>query len=254
MTSHYRVGLIVPSSNTTMETEIPEILRRRGEVEPETFTFHSSRVRLLNVTKEELEAMVRDSDRCAVELSDAHVDVIAYACLVAIMSQRPGYHQESERRLSAISVDNGAPAPVVSSAGALVRAIGALGVSRVAIITPYMKPLTKLVVAYLNDAGIEVVDAVSLEIAKNTEVARHDPMLLPEIAGRLRLQDAEAVVLSACVQMRSLPAIQIAEEQLGLPVISASVATAYEILDRLGLKTVAPRAGALLAGRLAVPI
>ena len=254
MPSHYRVGLIVPSSNTTMETEIPEILRRRGEIEPETFTFHSSRVRLQNVTKEELETMVRESDRCAVELSDAHVDVIAYACLVAIMSQQPGYHEVSERRLSGISVDNGAPAPVVSSAGALVRAIRALGVTRVAIITPYLKPLTKLVVAYLNDAGVDVVDAVSLEIAKNSEVARYDPMRLPEIAGRLRLQDAEAVVLSACVQMRSLPAIQIAEEQLGLPVISASVATTYEILDRLGLKTVAPRAGALLAGRLAVPI
>lgn len=254
MTSHYRVGLIVPSSNTTMETEIPEILRRRGEVEPETFTFHSSRVRLRQVTKQELEQMVRDSDRCALELSDACVDVIAYACLVAIMSQAPGYHEVSEQRLSAIAVDNGAPAPVVSSAGALVRGIRALGLSRVAIVAPYMKPLTELVVEYLNDAGIEVVDAISLEIPKNTDVARHDPMRLPEIASRLRLQDAEAVVLSACVQMRSLPAIQIAEERLGLPVISASVATTYEILDRLGLATVAPRAGALLAGRLAFTI
>ena len=254
MTSHYRVGLIVPSSNTTMETEIPEILRRRGEIEPETFTFHSSRVRLQHVTKEELDEMVRDSDRCALELSDAAVDVVAYACLVAIMTQEPGYHEVAERRLSAIAVDNGAPAPVVSSAGALVRGIRALGLRRVAIVAPYMKPLTNLVVEYLNDAGIEVVDAISLEIAKNTDVARHDPMRLPEIAGRLRLQDAEAVVLSACVQMRSLPAIQVAQERLGLPVISASVATTYEILNRLGLKTVAPRAGALLAGRLAVPI
>jgi maleate isomerase len=115
-----------------------------------------------------------------------------------------------------------------------------------------MKPLTKLVVEYINDAGIEVVDAISLEISNNLEVARHDPMLLPEIAGRLQLQNAEAVVLSACVQMRSLPAIQIAEERLGLPVLSASVATAYDILDQLGLKPVAPRAGALLAGRLTV--
>jgi len=84
MADHYRVGLAVPSSNTTMETEIPAMLRRREEVEPETFTFHSSRVRLRHVTKEELAEMVNDSDRCAVELSDAHVDVIAYACLVAI--------------------------------------------------------------------------------------------------------------------------------------------------------------------------
>ena len=252
MSSQYRIGLIVPSSNTTMESEVPEILRRRGEVAPETFTFHSSRVRLKHVTKEELDEMVQDSDRCALELSDARVDAIAYACLVAIMSQGLGYHHTSEQRLAKIAAENGASAPVVSSAGALVRGIKALGLSRVAVVAPYMKPLTGRVVEYLNDAGIDVVDAISLEIPDNLDVARHDPMRLPEIASKLRLQDAEAVVLSACVQMRSLPAIQVAEEQLGLPVLSASVATAYDVLDQLGLRPVAPRAGALLGGRLTV--
>jgi len=163
------------------------------------------------------------------------------------MAQGPGFHETSERRLAKIAAENDAPAPVVSSAGALIRGIQALGVSKVAVIAPYMKPLTQLVIEYINDAGIEVVDSVSLEIPKNTDVARHDPMRLPEIARRLDLHDAEAVVLSACVQMPSLPAIAIAEQQLELPVLSASVATTYEILDRLGLKPLAPRAGALLA-------
>ena len=56
-------------------------------------------------------------------------------------------------------------------------------------------------------------------------------------------------MLSACVQMRSLPAIQVAEDALGLPVLSAAVATAYEVLDRLGVSPVVPGAGALLSGR-----
>ncbi|MCX6386735.1 MAG: Asp/Glu racemase [Solirubrobacterales bacterium] len=254
MSPAYRVGLIVPSSNTTMETEIPEILRRRGELLPETFTCHSSRVRMKRVVKEELDAMVQDSDRCAIELSDARVDVIAYACLVAIMAQGVGYHETAERRLASVTADNGGLIPIASSAGALVRGIRALEISRVAIVTPYMKPLTNLVVEYLADAGIEVVDAISLEIADNLDVGRHDPMLLPEIAEGLQLHNAEAVVLSACVQMPSLPAIQVAEERLGLPVLSASVATAYDVFDQLGLTPVAPRCGALLAGRLTVPV
>src|SRR4051794_21791369 len=111
----YRVGLIVPSSNLTMETEIPELLRRR----PEPFTFHSSRVRMRHVTEEELRQMVCDSDRCAIELADAQVDAIAYACLVAIMAQGPNYHEEAERRLAAVAREHGCDAPVVSSAGAL---------------------------------------------------------------------------------------------------------------------------------------
>ena len=44
-----RVGLIVPSSNTTMETEIPAMLRARESMFPERFTFHSSRMPMKNV-------------------------------------------------------------------------------------------------------------------------------------------------------------------------------------------------------------
>src|SRR3990172_7273858 len=117
---------MAPSSNTTMETEIPEMLRRRSQIEPESFTFHSSRVRMQHVTKEELRQMVCDSDRCALELSDARVDVMAYACLVAIMSQGAGFHEHCERRLAEVAAENGGVAPVVSSAGALVRGIPTL--------------------------------------------------------------------------------------------------------------------------------
>ena len=62
MKRNYRVGQIVPSSNTTMETEIPAILLGRQRALPEdgTFTFHSSRMRMKKVVKEELEAMDRD--------------------------------------------------------------------------------------------------------------------------------------------------------------------------------------------------
>src|SRR5690625_1220576 len=94
---HFRIGQIVPSSNTTMETEVPLMLRRRESVNGESYTFHSSRMRMKRVTKEELAAMDADSDRCALELSDARVDVMGYACLVAIMSMGRGYHRESER-------------------------------------------------------------------------------------------------------------------------------------------------------------
>ena len=76
-----------------METEIPAMLRAREATHPERFTFHSSRMRMQKVTKEQLEAMDRESLRCAAELADARVDVMGYACLVAIMSMGQGYHR-----------------------------------------------------------------------------------------------------------------------------------------------------------------
>jgi maleate isomerase len=49
--SDFRVGMIVPSSNLTMETELPRMLRDREQLRPdERFTFHSSRMRMKHVT------------------------------------------------------------------------------------------------------------------------------------------------------------------------------------------------------------
>ena len=119
--------------------------------------------------------------RRATELSDARMDVISYACLVAIMSTGTGYHRVAEHRLHERTAENGAAAPIVSSAGALIEGLQALGARKVAMIAPYMKPLTKLVVDYIESAGIEVLDAISLEIPDNLEVGRRDPLALPDI-------------------------------------------------------------------------
>lgn len=249
MSKSFRIGQIVPSSNTTMETEIPAILRARESIEPERFTFHSSRMRMKKVTKEELEAMDRDSDRCAVELADARVDVLGYACLVAIMSMGRGYHRVSEERLHKRTIDAGGPAPVVTSAGALVDGIKAIGAKKVSILAPYMKPLTELVIDYIENEGIEVLDSISLEIPDNLEVGRQDPTAPIEITKKLNIKNADAIVASACVQMPSLPSIQPIEDRTGLPVVSSSVATTYMMLRKLGLKTAAPKFGSLLSGK-----
>ena len=243
----FRIGQIVPSSNTTMETEIPAILRARETTHEERFTFHSSRMRMQKVTKEELAAMDRDSLRCAAELADARVDVMGYACLVAIMSAGEGYHRTSERRLTAAADEAGGSAPIVTSAGALVDGLRAMGARRVSIVTPYMRPLTDLVVRYIESEGVSVADSIALEIPDNLEVGRRDPMRLVDDVDRLDCAGVDAVVLSACVQMPSLPAIAAVEEKLGLPVTTAAACTAWKMLGSLGLAPTAPAGGAILS-------
>lgn len=253
-TSRYRIGMIVPSSNTTMETELPAILRAREELRPERFTFHSSRLRLHHVTAEELRAMNAQTGRAAAELADLRPDVVATACLVAIMAQGANYHEQAEAEIRTVLEQEQAPAPVVSSAGALVSALNACGARRIAMVTPYMKPLTRLVADYIEAAGIEVHDAVSLEVAENRAVAALDPMSLPGTVKRLDLTGCDALVVSACVQMPSLPVIEEVERQSGLPTLSAATATVRAVLDALGLEPVAPGAGRLLAGSVGAAV
>ncbi|MFF0146933.1 maleate isomerase [Amycolatopsis sulphurea] len=250
MSRDHHVGLIVPSSNLTMETELPRMLRAREERYPEDrFVFHAARARMQHVTPEQLKAMNAQSERAAAELADARPDVVATACLVAIMAQGPGYHCTAEDAITAALRAEGAGAPVISSAGALLAGIAALGAKRVAIITPYLKPLTQAVVAYLEDAGVEVVDSLSLEVPDNLAVARLDPADLREHYRKLDLARADALVLSACVQMPSLPSIQPVEDAVGIPVLSAATATTFRILSELGLRPEVPGAGRLLSGK-----
>ena len=249
MKSLYRIGQIVPSSNTTMETEVPAMFRGREAIRPERFTFHSSRMRMHKVTKEELEVMNREGLRCAAELADARVDVMSTACLVAIMAMGLGYHRQTEWELNQVARANQCLAHVMTSAGALIEGLKTMGARRISLMAPYMRPLTDLVVKYIENEGIEVIDSICFEIPDNLEVGRRDPLRLLRDVEQLNTDGADVVVASACVQMPSLPAIQRIEDRLGIPTTSTAVCTVRRMLDHLELEPIVPAAGALLSGQ-----
>ena len=244
-----RIGQIVPSSNVTMETEIPAMLNAHGEGHGVGYTFHSSRMRMHKVTKEELTAMNREGLRCIAELADAEVDVASTACLVAHMAMGPGYHRIAQAELEAEARRLGSRAAVMTSSGALIEGLQALGAKRVALLAPYSDALTRAVLQYIEAEGITVKSFANFRIESNAEVGRRDPMLLLEDVKRLDVRGVDAVVLSVCVQLPSLQAIHEAQRRLGLPVTSTAVCTVRGMLQRLGLPLEVRGAGALLGDR-----
>jgi maleate isomerase len=243
MNRTYRIGQIVPSSNTTMETEIPALLRARQARRPEAaFTFHSSRMRMHTVEKAELARMNTQALRCAAELADARVDVMSTACLVALMAMGPGHHRRSEREIEAAAREAGSDAAVMTSAGALIDGLKALGARRVAVMMPYTDALAQAVVDYLEAEGLEVVDRLNFSIADNLAVGRRPALQLVEDAARLDLSRADVLVASACVQMPSLDALAPLQQRLDLPVTSTAACTAWQMLTRLELETPLPDA------------
>ena len=241
--AHARIGLVVPSSNTTVETEMPAILRRHKTA---SFSFHASRMRMARVSPEQLAAMNAQRERCILELGDATPDVILYACLVALMAVGPGEHQRVEGLVAEQLATGGSQALVRSSAGALVEGVRALGATRVALVTPYMRPLAERVVAYLEAEGIAVVDWRALEVEDNREVGCITGDRVLTAARSLDLSGADALIISACVQMPSLDIVDAAEQEFGLPVLSAATAGAYSILRATGHSVEIPGAGSLL--------
>jgi maleate isomerase len=241
--SHVRIGLVVPSSNVTVETEMPAILQRHPTA---TFSFHASRMRMATVSAEQLAAMNAQRERCVVELGDAGTDVILYACLVALMAAGPGEHQRIEGLVAEQLATGGSATKIRSSAGALVEGLRALPARRIALVTPYMRPLAEQVVAYLTAEGFEVADWRALQVQDNHAVGRIPGDRVLAAARELHLDGVDALVISACVQMPSLELIEPAEREFGIPVVSAATAGAYSILRATGLPVDIVGAGSLL--------
>jgi maleate isomerase len=242
MTVH-RIGLVVPSSNVTVETELPALLSRHPLAD---FSFHSSRMRMHTVSAAQLAAMNAQRERCVMEIADASPDVLLYACLVAVMVGGPGEHGRVESAIAEQLAAGGSPALVRSSAGALVEALRAITAERIAIVTPYVRPLAEHVVVYLESEGFQVGDWRALEVADNAEVACIPGGRVLEAARSLDLTGVDALVISACVQMPSLDLVEAAEREFGIPVLSAATAGAYSVLRSLDLPVAVPGAGTLL--------
>ncbi|WP_324132424.1 Asp/Glu racemase [Bosea sp. (in: a-proteobacteria)] len=228
-----RIGMIVPSSNTTMETEVPALLRVLAPAH--TFSFHSARVRMAHVRQEDLVRMNADAGRAMTELMDAPIDAVAFACLVAIMAMGDGHHRTAEAELTAIAEAAGRDAGVVTSAGALVEELKESGARSVALIMPYADTLACRVSDYLVAEGFEVRDYVNLRVTDNTEVGRIPSSRVLDAFASLKADDVDQIVLSACVQMPSFAALPEARRRSGTPITSAAECTAKQLMRRLAI-------------------
>lgn len=186
-------------------------------------------------------------ERCVDELGDASPDAILYGCLVALMIGGPGEHERVESAVTDQLAVASSGTVVRSSAGALVEALRGISAKRIAVVTPYMVPLAEQVVGYLDAYGFSVTDWRALEVADNADVGCIPGTRIMEAARDLDLTGVDALVLSACVQMPSLDLVQSAEDEFGIPVITAATAGAYSLLSSLGLPLDIPGAGSLLA-------
>lgn len=239
-----RIGMIVPSSNTTMETEVPVLIRAMAEQVGRQVTFHSARVRMRHVSREELMRMNGSAERAMEELCDAPLDAVGYACLVAIMAMGIGHHRVTEAALSAAG--NGVP--LVTSAGALVDELKQMGARRIAMVMPYADSLARQVVDYLEAEGIDVADYRNLRVTDNLEVGRIAGQRVLAAASEMRTAVIDAVCISACVQMPSLSVLGTAGRMFDVPVVSASLCTARGLW-----RAATPRASAVHVHTVVAP-
>ncbi|GAB3671263.1 maleate cis-trans isomerase family protein [Halopiger thermotolerans] len=233
-----RLGLIVPSSNTTAEPEFRAHL-------PDSITVHGARMALESVTVDELDAMSDDAARAAELLGHADVDAVAYACTTGSLIHGPGFDAELEDRL-----ERAAGVPAVATARSVVRALEALEAERIAVATPYTDDLDEREREFLEAAGLEVAVLDGRGLAANTAIGELRPAearqqvidLVDSDSDALESPDALDAVFVSCTNYRSLDAVEGLEGELGLPVVTSNGATLWDVCNAAGFDVNAPGA------------
>lgn len=219
-----RLGLIVPSSNTTNEPEF-----WRGS--PEGVSVYSTRMILENVNEEELIGMAGDVKAAVERLSTAQVDVIAFGCTTGSLVKGVGYDEKIQNM-----IEDTAGVPGIATSTAIMHAFDALDAESLAIATPYIEEMNAKEVEFLKSNGYSVSQISGLGIEPNIDIGRQESSTAYRLAKSVDRPDADVVFLS-CTNFRSLDIIEQLEADLKKPVISSNSATLWAALQLLEIDT-----------------
>lgn len=128
-------------------------------------------------------------------------------------------------------------APTVTTSGAIVSALAYLGLSRVAIATPYDLEITNRLADFLNDSSITVTGTSHLGM--DGRIWGVPYIRTAELIRQADSPEAEAIVVS-CTNLPTYDLIAPLERELGKPIISANQATMWAALGMCDLAAVGP--------------
>ena len=228
-----RIGLMVPSSNTTVEPEFYRAL-------PRAVTLHTARLYLTRIAPESILQMVQDMETQAKLLASADVDVIVLGATAPSFLKGLGYDRELIGKIEAAT-----ERPATTTSTALIEALAHIGARRVVLGSAYDDRVNGIAKAFLEASGIEVLAVEGLGLVDNLIVGRLGSETAYDVALRVDRPQADAIVL-ACTNWRTLDAIERIERDTGKPVISTSQASIWAALRMIGYSESIARFGTLL--------
>jgi maleate isomerase len=170
--------------------------------------------------------------RCTKDLVVVEPAAVAYGCTSgSFIGGLAG-----EAALIAAMVEAGAPTAVTTS-GAVIAAAHALGLKKVAVVTPYDEAVGAKLRAYLNEAGLEVTAHNDMGLTGRIWTVPYE--ITAAVARRTAQGGGDAVFLS-CTNLRTYDLITSLEQELGIPVLTANQVTMWAVLAAAGVAAVGP--------------
>jgi maleate isomerase len=213
-----RIGLLLPSSNTTMEPDFYQMA-------PPGVTVHTARMLLREVTPEALEEMAGEATRAARLLKTANVDILAYGCTSGSLIRGVDWEKSLKVRL-----EETAGVPAVTTAGAVVDGLRTLRAERVSVFTPYTGAVNMHERSFLEAHGYRVDTIRGLGLTDNQRIGRVSGEQLESFIVPAPGSDA---VFVSCTNLPVVHLIEALEEKHRLPFVTSNQATMWAALRGL---------------------
>jgi len=222
-----KVILVVPATNTTMETEVralwPEIdeLYRVGIPRP-----------MRPIVARDLPEYREHTLKAIEPYRTIGADIVIYGCTTAGFLAGPEGDADMQQALAWTVA-----APAVTTASSMVEAIRLAGVARPAIVTPYLKPSNDGLISFLLAKGVKVSTLDSFFFTTTEQYDQVTPEQVFALADLTGRDPAADCLFIACTQLPTLSILEELRRRLNKPVlgaIQATVANAKRVLA-LGL-------------------
>lgn len=233
-----RIGVMVPSTNTTFEADFQMVA-------PRDVTIHGQRLWLTNdaAGEEGMNRMNAEVETGARYLATAKVDVIAYGCTTGSFYKGPGWDRDMIALMERV-----AGVPAVATAPSVVEALRFFGARRISVATPYPEWNNQQLRTYLAALGFEVLNVEGEPRAArsgNQGINDQDPEDVLAFAPAVCRPDADALLCS-CTAWRSLEAVAEIERRTGKPVVTSNQASIWAAFGKAGIARPISGFGALL--------
>jgi maleate isomerase len=225
------LGMIVLQVDETLEGDLRRML-------PADAPLFITRVASApTVTPENLRAMSGQLTAAAAMLPQAlPYAMVGYGCTSA--SAEIGTAQVAALIGAGVST-----AHVTDPLSALVAACVVLGITRLALLSPYTADVSDKLRGALAQAGIATPIFGSFEEASEAAVVRIAPQSIISAACDLAAQGGTQAIFLSCTNLRTLDVIAEIEDRTGLPCLSSNQVLGWQLGLRIG-------GGAVIPGRL----
>ena len=245
MSLRTRIGVMVPSTNTTFEADFQMVA-------PPDVTIHGQRLWLTNdaAGAAGMDRMNGEVETGARYLATARVDVIAYGCTTGSFYRGPGWDRDM---LDLIHRAAGVPA--VATSPSVVEALRFFGARTISVATPYPDWNNQQLRAYLEALDFNVLNVEGEPRAAasgNQGINDFDPEDVVAFASRACRPEADALLCS-CTAWRSLEAVAELEQRIGKPVVTSNQASIWASYRAVGLAPKITGFGRLLESLAGAP-